>query len=447
MHKNTVKRDKFDELMYHETVKGIEPIQEFFDTNNKKGFHQADELLKDTYNTFYKMQPELLDREKIEKDYQINREIIDKAMKTDEYNELRSITQLDEANSAFATVSFLNDIQHIIDEFLKQQKEQQNGQGQGGGQNQQENGQGQNIPFSAIQSAMSEAVKETKDMNDAIQGLSWGTEEGKYQKMDAKKRMEIAEKLEKNRKLMKLAKIIGKMKNLALSTTKSRVKRVPQEVFSVTQGDDIANMLPSEVIKLTDPDLEDIFIKDLTEHNLMVYDIKAGTMKEKGDIYVCLDLSGSMVGQREIWAKAVAIAVLNIAKKDRRGYTLVPFNKKVHTEHIIKIPRGKQPELSDIIHLAEMYTGGGTNFNAVLDYALKDIEKSKKEKPEILFLSDGFSEVDAQKIKKKKKELDIRIISVAINTDITASIREISDMAITINNLSDLSAEKIFKTL
>lgn len=449
MYKNTIKRDSYDKMMYDETVHGIEPVIDFMHENTKKGFRQVDELLKDTYFSFYKMQPEQIPDSDIDPSYRINKEIIKKAMLTEEYSSLRQLTVLDEVNSAFATVSFLENIQPIIDEFLKNRqknKNQQNDKNRQNGNNK-ESGGDIKIPMSAIQSAMSKAADSVNNLNESMAGLSWGNNNASVKKVDPKERIKLANLLEKNYKLRELAKIIGKMKMLAASTNKSRVKQIPQEMFSITQGDDLSNILPSEVLMLADEDTESIFYKKLVEKNLLSYDIKAAAKKEKGDIYVCIDLSGSMRGEKEMWAKAVALSILSIAKKENRGYALIPFGNTVHTEFIHRYPKNKYPTPEDITSIAEVFTGGGTNFNRMLEYAFNDISDNKYDKADILFISDGLSSVDAKKYKKQKQDTDTRIISVAINSDIPASLREISDMVVPISELTDISAEKIFKTL
>jgi uncharacterized protein with von Willebrand factor type A (vWA) domain len=52
-------------------------------------------------------------------------------------------------------------------------------------------------------------------------------------------------------------------------------------------------------------------------------------------LVACLDKSGSMAGQPDLWATAVALALLDQARHEHRPFALLGFDGAVKSEHVI----------------------------------------------------------------------------------------------------------------
>lgn len=108
-------------------------------------------------------------------------------------------------------------------------------------------------------------------------------------------------------------------------------------------------------------------------------------VKGRGDMIVLIDESGS-TRSVAAWAKALALALLDIASKDRRKFALVHFASADRIKTDLFEPEQYKPE--DVIKAAEQFFGGGTNFEAPLKEALRLMENGY-ENADITIITDG----------------------------------------------------------
>jgi len=498
--KQTVIHDSFDEMTFNELKEKSETIQEI---PQKVDFPTINELLFDTFNTFYKYDPKFHNDEEIQEDYLINKEMLQKAMKTEEYRKLRVITKLDEVNSAVATASFIEtviqeikkrdpNIEKKLEELKQQQQErlnliQQLSQAQSSLQqaqsqlnqnpqnqqlkqqvnqmqqqvnqlqqhlnqlNQQIQQQVSNINKSVRQIAVSKAInkasQDTKEINNAIMAFGWGKEASTLQKVPAEERIKFANALMQNQKLLKLVRELGKMKRLLISTRKSKVKRQTSEIYDVSMGDDIARLIPAELAKLTIPELKMDFFKRFAEKQLLQYSLRDKESKGKGDIVVCLDLSGSMSGAKEIWAKAVSLACLELAVREKRGYALITFGTDV--KKVRQFDRHNLPSLGDVIDVAEEWysSSEGTNYEKPLTKATELLKDYKE--ADILFITDGECRVSqefAESFYDFRRRTDTKVVSVMIGNYSIKTLEILSDKVVRVEDFLK-GAKDIFEAI
>ncbi|MHC1635886.1 MAG: hypothetical protein ACXQTS_04595, partial [Candidatus Methanospirareceae archaeon] len=84
-------------MTFKEIEESSEKIKEVEERNQE--LPTLKELLFDTFNSFFKYNPTFRNDNEIREDYLINKEVLSKAMRTEQYKKLRAITQLDEVNS------------------------------------------------------------------------------------------------------------------------------------------------------------------------------------------------------------------------------------------------------------------------------------------------------------------------------------------------------------
>lgn len=194
------------------------------------------------------------------------------------------------------------------------------------------------------------------------------------------------ERIRRSDKLKKMTDMIGRFKESAITEQKKKAKNGAVELSSVTTGDKIQDILPSELMTLTNPATKPDFYRRQSEKNLLVYSKEAHKQKNKGPIIVCVDTSGSMSGDEEIWSKAMTVGVLEIAEMQKRDFACIIYSD--HADEPIVI---KKSEVSPdkIIQCAERFHGGGTDFESALEKAMKLIEKSTFKEADIMFITDG----------------------------------------------------------
>jgi uncharacterized protein with von Willebrand factor type A (vWA) domain len=142
----------------------------------------------------------------------------------------------------------------------------------------------------------------------------------------------------------------------------------------------------------------------------------------KGGIIFCMDNSGSMGGDREIWAKATGLACMSIAKEQKRSFIGFHFGSR---HELMKFDFSK-PELMTfdrVIDYAEFFFGGGTDFVRPLTESLKILQAEEREKGvvegDIVFVTDGACAVPPQfmtDFKAEQERLNFKVWGVLIGS-------------------------------
>ncbi len=429
--------------------------------SGEKEYPQFPELMQDTFDALYKNDPVMTEEWKMKPDYLLNSEIVKKLIESARYNELRVITQLDELSSALGTELMS---QQLL-EWLKEAKEQraaldaliqaagdldsaQKGESGEEGEESDQEGKANSSKKMTLEEAMKhyeEAMKNfqvSTEERQFVQGIeriaskvkdsvretsemisNWGLERsGSYSKRPVNQKMELLNKLRSSAKLQQIARLAGRYRRLALQTKREQVKRGMDEQHSITQGKDLGRLIPTEWMRLKHPLTKKMFKSDFIEGKTLVYEIRGKEKKAKGPIITCIDESGSMSGLPEVWAKSVALALLEIAREQKRDFYVIHFSsgarmEQLHTNEFLK---ENLFDIEQMIDMAEYFECGGTEFEPPLDWARTKIGEGKQwKKADIIFVTDGESAVTHQWLENFntwKKENKVAIYSVLIDS-------------------------------
>jgi uncharacterized protein with von Willebrand factor type A (vWA) domain len=234
--------------------------------------------------------------------------------------------------------------------------------------------------------------------------------------------MELLNKLRSSSKLQQIARLAGRYRRLALQTRREKVKRGMDEQHSITQGKDLGRLIPSEWMRLKHPLTKKMFKADFIEGKTLMYEIRGKEKKAKGPIICCIDESGSMSGLPETWSKSVALALLEIAREQKRDFYVIHFSsgarmEQLHTNEFLK---DNLFDIEQMIDMSEYFENGGTEFEPPLDWARVKIGEGKQwKKADIIFITDGESAVTHQWLENFnawKKENKVSIYSVLIDS-------------------------------
>lgn len=241
---------------------------------------------------------------------------------------------------------------------------------------------------------------------------------------------------------------------MAMSAQREKVKKGVDAVYDIKPGSEIGKMLPSEAMKLANPTYRTMLKKDILEGNVLTYEYSGNEKKHKGPIICCIDSSGSMSGQPEIWAKSVAMGLLEIARSQKRSFVALHFESgPKSTIHVNTFLRTSPYNINEIIDFAEYFAGGGTMFEPPLELAQDKInEDGEFTKADIVFITDGASAVrdkwlaDYQKWKKAK---NVTIYSVLIDVyyNSIAALKGFSDYTHHLKSIRKDSADDLAMTL
>jgi len=478
-HKNTVENDLFDQMEFRDITQQSQHLHDLHggnyrytdakeeEENTERKLPTLPPLLEDTFNTLYKFQPRLLPDNTIQPDHLINKDIIQKIMKTEQYRTMRAITKGDKFNSAIATLHFvrnfldqlarmkpetgqnLRDLQQLQNDLIKAladaESKNKNPDAEQKihdieSQIQEKQKQIGGIPQLAVSTAVARANQEASETAKAVQAFGWGKGTGVLQQMDTRERMKLADALVRNRKLQQIVELLGSLKFLAVQKRREKIHHRSVELYDITLGDDLKRMLAAEAAYLTDEDLEVEWMRRFAERGLMEYDLKDRDTRARGGIVVCLDKSGSMSGDREIWSVAVALATLEICVRENRPYHLIMFTDGV--ENIYQFDRNMKPSLDNIIKIAGEHYGGGTDFEKALYEAQSIIEGQGGNRPDILFITDGMATIsdDFKRWYMKSREgTDTNLVTVLIGRMGLAEsmgLDDISDEMVDVENIT-----------
>src|SRR2546422_2888347 len=175
---------------------------------------------------------------------------------------------------------------------------------------------------------------------------------------------------------------------------------------------------------------EDLFYAKVVTRSLLIYELSRRE-EEPRAVYLCIDNSGSMAGDKEVWAKASALALAHLALAEGRPVEVVLFGDAADPLRVVSM----RPEddgstrLEKLMDVASYFLGGGTDFVKPLSHVLDALEMGHHTGSDLLFVSDGLCPIPedfVRRFREAKARYDLRMTSVLIGEEPLA-LGEISD--------------------
>ena len=251
----------------------------------------------------------------------------------------------------------------------------------------------------AIIAGITKAEAEMQAIAERIAAFSGDSNYSQETQLKIADKIQLAQRLHASPKLQAIAELAGKKIAIAAKMQRSKVKEGRTEIIGVTTGNDLTCLLPCELVKLTQPALFPIFAQGYIERSLLQRELISREPLAKGPIVICLDSSGSMQGQSEIWSKAIALALLSIAVSQKRHCRILHFTGKVER---IDDFTGEIPDPNRVIDCIEkFYNGNDTSFTAALTGALASIQQHEQtKKADVILITDGLDSPSTQFIEQ-----------------------------------------------
>jgi Mg-chelatase subunit ChlD len=288
----------------------------------------------------------------------------------------------------------------------------------------------ENIPATIRQrlGQFRQTLRDISDKYETVKGFLAACPDARFSHADLKACADdfaaMALQLQSNENIRELARKMGRN---YISEEKKKQARIPQasrnEVHGTHRSDDVARILPSELLNLEDETLEVLFYARLLEKNLLCYELRGTTLingekneifkKHTGPVVACLDTSGSMQGSPLIKAKALLLAIANILKQEDRSLHVLLFGA---LGEIREFSMEGQNNAVGLLKFLQQGFGGGTDFETPLTRAFR-ILRTKEDylKADVLMISDGgcsLSDAFVEKLELEKQALDVSIYSV-----------------------------------
>ncbi len=382
----------------------------------------------DIYYTFFLPFPILNEAAAGQDSYRIVSALISSARLVD----VKKYTVADSVASSIAAATILYRLSKL---------QQRMAYGSAGGEKNEE--QGPQIPDDQLKAMVEGALKEAaeqmetvKDVESLAQSIAAGT--GSY--LSLEESVADVYRLAKNSDLRELLDFLKTFDAFEVASQSRRLSHRYSrgEVRAYELGGDIERLVPHE---LSLP--EELFYAKLADSKLLLYEkVLPETL---GPIYVLLDKSGSMMGAKILWAKAVALALARRAMSERRNYYIRFFDSIPYPAIRLKT-RLKGRDLVKLLdYIARVKASGGTDITRAIMAASDDIAgKRFPGASDIILVTDGEDRIGVELVRRELKRAQARLISVMIQGD-NPDLREASDVYLNVSMLSSSEALKVVR--
>ena len=267
-----------------------------------------------------------------------------------------------------------------------------------------------NMEASDIRNAMRKAAEVASEEIKAEQALVTSLSAGDQMSAGKTAQKQIAGKLRNivkaNPRMKEIAKLAGRLKRIAADKQRKKPHKGTGQIDGVELGNSIKHLLPSEMVYMDDS-CEAIFGQKHAQNALLNWELKERNEKEKGAIVILLDSSYSMKQcGADVWAAAVAMAFLDIAKQQKRAFAIVHFGSKVL--RVDSWNAKNDWSVESIIEAISFFAAdGGTNFMDTIDKGLDVIHNDEHFKnADLVMVTDGCASISPTWLKAYKTSKD-----------------------------------------
>jgi uncharacterized protein with von Willebrand factor type A (vWA) domain len=209
---------------------------------------------------------------------------------------------------------------------------------------------------------------------------------------------------------------------------------------NMTYGDDLENLIQSEVALLALKETELEFFSRYANNALL---INSPSKSKRSPVIFCLDCSGSMAGAFYETAAGFCLAMMRKLYNDGRGAALLTFSVGIEKTVILK--PGQTLPMSHLLDVLGRPSFGGTDFDIPLNKAFDIKEEEDWKEVEILLISDGYGVIQKPEAFQFRKTGRDRI--VAIMTSNVSHLPHVDEIHHVKRNSSSLSLIKVGNNL
>ena len=349
---------------------------------------------------------------------------------------LREVKRYTVADSTTSTVVSAVFLETIVEELQKA------GQPQGGDMNTKQEqsapfGEPRSSDFSNLVDKALESVKDVAKQAKEITNLAMKFAAGNASMLSLDDVIQDVINLAKNTNVKAILEVL---KLIEETDAYIRVRKIPSprgELEGYELGNDVEKIVPSE---LALP--KELFLVKYAERNLLLY--RKVVSRDYGKFYILLDKSGSMMGLKIIWAKAVALALAQRAVRERREFYVrffdsIPYppihiSRRIHGRDVIKL----------LEYLARIRANGGTDITRAILTAVDDIVSTtpRSRVSDIILITDGEDREAIDMVRKGLARANARLHTVMIHGN-NPDLRAISESYMVATKLDKHEALKV----
>lgn len=292
----------------------------------------------------------------------------------------------------------------------------------------------------AATAAVDAAEAELDGLAEAMGITRPGTALGESTTLEDIDKIRAAHKVAKQSpQLQRIAELAGRLQRIAASKKRSKVDRAIGAVKGIELSGDVARIIPSELADLNSsiPMLRLAGLSKILDKRALSYKMTGDAPEARGPIVVLFDESSSMRNGRETWSKALGMAILTTATKQKRAWTGIGFSGGINHERTIE---PGEATIDDVTAALVRRPRGGTRFNAPLLRACEVIETSKAmHKADIILITDGESTVSddvVKRVNKLRSENGVNVYAIGVGCEASlSSVKEITNETYQVRSL------------
>src|SRR5467141_3795596 len=413
--------DPFDREAFEEVLPRAPGLRLLLETSTDPG---TKDLAFDLFCSFYKYFVKLLPADQVIEERRGHRDLLGRALGLREHEKLRAWTRLKSAETALATELVLD---LLLNEPTTGPEKARAPTPEAG-----------TSPEDATAAeASSERLREVlRDVREDLEGAvelvaAWSAGPGEETRLPPEMKLQLMRNLVRNPRLLRIARLFGRYRRMGLADREAKALLASEEVVDFVQGGEVAQALAAELSNFAMREREDLFYAKVVQHQLLIYELWQRHERPR-PVYLCLDNSGSMSGEKEVWAKASALALAHMALQHGRSVEIVLFGDAADPLRVVSLdPQDKGPtRLEKVLDVASYFLGGGTDFQKPLSHVLDSILAAHDASgSDILFVSDGLcplAEDFVRRFRDAKGRHNIRLTTVVIGGE-AYSLAQISD--------------------
>lgn len=336
-------------------------------------------------------------------------EFLEQLLQTPDYHALHASTMLNPAASAIAATSF-------AEQFAALESEEEAG-------TEKEDMAAQDATsrematLRAVGRAVCKASEEVEECAEAAGALGLGP--GSPGANDPRAIAALYRRVRQNPTLRRICELAGRYRRVAQSRQRRKATHGLDDVVGVGLAGDVGRLLPHELAKLADDDLADDTLRRLVERQLMCREYQSLEPTARGPILVSVDESGSMLGNKVHTAKALALALAWMARRQQRWCGLVAYSGN-SGQRLLSLPPGRWDE-TKVMDWLEQFIGRGSS----LDVPVREMPHYYQQlgapvgNTDVIFLTDALCYIPAEiqeQFKAWKQQVRARLITLVIQS-------------------------------
>ena len=230
---------------------------------------------------------------------------------------------------------------------------------------------------------------------------TWALMGGRWNSLEFERLQQVARLQRKYPLLMEVVKTMGRkadpLGNKHIGTTSGRSETMEHasrsDINGITMGRNLNALLPTEWAHYLDAELEDVFLQKYVTGQLQTFEYQSNQLhatrslhqrraRPQGPMIVCVDRSGSMMGEPEKVALSLLMRLTEWCQKTRRDCYLIGFAVRT-------LPVDVMEDRAALLRFFQQRATGGTDARCMMDQTFELINSHPRYRgADVLWITD-----------------------------------------------------------